>query len=450
MTCEGRLCEDGAVKRAVVLLISALTAHAEESIQDLAAKHRDRFAPLIGRFLGAPFERPVPLLVKDPEFFRELARKATRDRAQGDRPHQLRDVLLKLRLITQAYDATAEAMKRYGTYRGIYIWESKTIFISDKVEGHGTWFLKYTLGETVAHELVHAHRHLHGRYKGLGGKSVNRDEAFAHRCLVEGDATLLMAAVSLSSENSITPEDAMDRVVHTAVDIRSPDRFESRGEYSAALLAYATTPYLEGAALAARIYEQGRKRALQEAFDRPPRSTEQVLHPEKYLGPEVDEPSAFRGGDILEVLGSNWKTVDTGVFGELDFRVVFHDTLGAERARRVAEGWDGCLYYLYAQERRPALLTMITAWDSEADAVEFANAWCEWAGRRDGREFDVHTRVIGAGEMRIVRTRDGLVITARRGSDVAVADGIPSGNGREILSTIWNTARRVREPKSGE
>ena len=38
-----------------------------------------------------------------------------------------------------------------------------------------------------------------------------------------------------------------------------------------------------------------------------PRSTEQVLHPEKYIGKDVDEPTVFAGGDPTKALGGGWQ-----------------------------------------------------------------------------------------------------------------------------------------------
>jgi hypothetical protein len=85
----------------------------------------------------------------------------------------------------------------------------------------------------------------------------------------------------------------------------------------------------------------------------------------------------------------------------------------------------------------------MTAWDTEHDAVVFAAAWCDWAGRRDGKSYDVHTKPGPAGAMRSVRTQAGLVITVRRGREVMVVDGVVAEKRVDILRALW------RAPRSG-
>jgi hypothetical protein len=122
-------------------------------------------------------------------------------------------------------------------------------------------------------------------------------------------------------------------------------------------------------------------------------------------------------------------------------RIFFTRALGEERGERIAAGWDGCRYHLYRKEGGPALIALITAWDTEHDAAVFGQAWCEWAGRRERKPFDVRTKVVAAGEKRSVSTQDGLVVTVRRGRDVVVVDGIRRGDGVAILRMLWSSPR---------
>ena len=91
-------------------------------------------------------------------------------------------------------------------------------------------------------------------------------------------------------------------------------------------------------------------------------------------------------------------------------------------------------------------MALYTTWDEEMDAVEFALAWCDWAGGRTGDQYSVKTTRWPAGEKRAVQGVDGLVVTARRGNDVVVLDGIPAGmDATPLLTSVWNTTRNRRE-----
>ncbi len=88
---------------------------------------------------------------------------------------------------------------------------------------------------------------------------------------------------------------------------------------------------------------------------------------------------------------------------------------------------------------------MMTTWDTSRDALEFGQAWCDWAGQRDGKKtFDVKNEIWGMGELRSVRTADGVVVTVRRGPDLVVLDGVPKGMETKLLVGLWTT-RFVRE-----
>src|SRR5438876_679833 len=104
----------------------------------------------------------------------------------------------------------------------------------------------------------------------------------------------------------------------------------------------------------------------------PPESTEQVLHPQRYYD-DRDRPIVvtLRGTDRLEATGFTRILEDT--IGELGIRVLATRALPAERAVLVAAGWGGDR--LRALQRGADLvLVWMTAWDSPADAGEFADA----------------------------------------------------------------------------
>jgi hypothetical protein len=103
---------------------------------------------------------------------------------------------------------------------------------------------------------------------------------------------------------------------------------------------------------------------------RPPVSTEQVLHPDKWLAVEVPDPVPTPPAP-----GRGWTRVTRGTFGEWQTGQLVHNG-------RAAEGWGGDAYALYRRGggrcaspcRSRDALVMRWTWDTPAAARAFAAA----------------------------------------------------------------------------
>ncbi len=389
---------------------------------------RVRLAPIVERLLGDPFPGAIPVVVLDEDAFVRWF-NAWREDPRHRKRLEARTLLWR-RLGLMQPGHSFEARKAHAS--GVFHRRDQRIYLSANV-------LRQAMGKrTVAHELVHAHRYVTGLYEKWPEGWSDTETAF--RCLAEGDAELWEDAVVLAQEGLDTKtaaKEAADRYVRGLWRFGLPA--PSREWYALRALLHAT--YVEGARFAAVLSARGGREALEAAFKDPPTSTEQILHPEKYLGTEKDPPTRFGEADLQDALGEEWTRAASGDLGELLLRILFTRALGEERGERIAAGWDGCRYHLYRKEDGPTLLALITAWDTEHDAAVFGQAWCEWAGRRERRAFDVRTEVVAAGEKRSVTTQDGLVLTVRRGRDVVVVDGLRRGDGVAVLRTLWNSPR---------
>jgi hypothetical protein len=122
-------------------------------------------------------------------------------------------------------------------------------------------------------------------------------------------------------------------------------------------------PYLVGLQFARALVDRGGWPAVQSAWQRPPESMEQVLHPEKYAAREAPrkiEVTAWPPGGRL---------VAEGVWGELLTR-----TLLGEGQEAAAQGWGGDRYLCFDVSGR-TLLEWRSDWDSSANQAEFRKAF---------------------------------------------------------------------------
>jgi hypothetical protein len=126
--------------------------------------------------------------------------------------------------------------------------------------------------------------------------------------------------------------------------------------------------------------------AIEMAFANPPRSTEQILHPDKYWkADEQDEPRTIR--HEIDELPEGWKLMQRDVMGELatalftepiDERVSPDLTnelalLTIRYTNLAAEGWGGDELVLLGNGSGH-LVHFVTTWDTERDAREFRAA----------------------------------------------------------------------------
>lgn len=214
---------------------------------------------------------------------------------------------------------------------------------------------------TFAHETVHALQDQHFDLLALHDETVveSDDEYLAVGALVEGDATI--GQVQYMAEHPsllLKLQQELDDLDSTILDGAPP--------FIVATLLF---PYDEGARFVTALYDEGGWDLVNEAYVNVPQSTEQILHPEKYL--EGEAPVEVGVNDPLPVLGPEWEILEVNTFGEY-MTGLFLDTgeVRPSAAIDAAEGWGGDEYVVASMEDEIALVWS-TVWDTEEDAEEF-------------------------------------------------------------------------------
>jgi hypothetical protein len=114
-------------------------------------------------------------------------------------------------------------------------------------------------------------------------------------------------------------------------------------------------------------------------LDSMPRSTEQILHPERYAA--HDEPT-----DVIYASGEPDTVQWEDNLGEFETRLLFQQLLGSEtEATTLATGWDGDRYQVLGS--KSDALVWYSVWDDAAAAARFTGGLQRaWQKRRsDGR-----------------------------------------------------------------
>lgn len=216
---------------------------------------------------------------------------------------------------------------------------------------------------TLAHEVTHAlqdQNYSLNTFLPADG-SGNDDLDLARKALVEGDASLVELQYFQNIMDRDRQEEAIDESSEMVSSYGGPPYIE----------ATLTFPYEDGLEFVSYLKEEGGWQAVNDAYAHPPESTEQIIHPWKYLSGE--RPVEVRIPALPELESGDWQMIEENVAGEFDLAQLL-DSMEVDNSSRAAAGWGGNRYRYYEHGDGRQVLVMLTAWDSEKDAEEFSEA----------------------------------------------------------------------------
>lgn len=212
----------------------------------------------------------------------------------------------------------------------------------------------------LSHELTHALQDQHFTLKNLPLEEKNNDDrVLAAAALVEGDATLEMQLFMIEDlDGKGAWQTAVTALTQNVEKLASAPRI---------LRESLLFPYLEGAKFCTALQLRGPGdgfKPIDLAFQRPPSSTAQILHPEKYHAKE--EPI------LIPWATPEWKgeapSFDN-VMGEFATRVLLTEWGETHQAAAAAEGWRGDRYLVFGPGK---VLIWRSLWSDLGEAEEFA------------------------------------------------------------------------------
>ncbi len=326
---------------------------------------------------GLPFKHAVPASTMDHAGFLEFARQEMEEDMTPEEIAAEEAVAKLLGLIPPGMDLVetmfALLEEQVG---GFYDPERDEFFLLSTFTGGLARII-------LAHELTHA---LDDQYQdldaGMEEREGNDDAAFAYKAVVEGSATALMNQWTMEHMGELDPGElaasgdmGMEVMGSTPPYIWKP----LLGEYlKGAAFLNRTESVIKGTMGVPPLAD------VQAAFENPPLSSEQVLHPDKYWDPELrDDPVAVHLG--CDELPAGWSRIEENTLGELRLAMVVEPLkkrkglrgqlamIGMRYTTRATEGWGGDRYVLLGKDDARVLLS-VSVWDREKDAGEFAAA----------------------------------------------------------------------------
>jgi hypothetical protein len=381
---------------------------------------------------GMKFKRPVKVHVTDKKGFLEYARKRQERVETPERRKRDEAIAKMLGAIPPDIDLQATLEK---------LLEEQVGGFYDP--GSDAFYLMETFGGDIAriilaHELTHA---LDDQYFDLDGNlkrlHEETDAEFAFGAVVEGSGTAAM------NQWTVQHQDGLDM----SSLLESGD-LETRGLEAAPAFLWVPliAVYLRGEGFLVHTagmniaMKAAKTEDVRRAFEHPPRSSEQILHPEKYWDANsLDEPRSV--AIDASKLPSGWKTAGEDTLGELYLALVTTPSnerpkfdpknkfsiLGIHYTNKAAEGWGGDRALLL-EKGDARVLWLVTTWDTPEDAQEFRDAAAAVFREEPG----------GAFRHRVDREGD---------SDVVVVASYAGVAEKELPKPTWRVAPKPA-PKS--
>lgn len=364
---------------------------------------------------GLRMGRPIPSYYFDAETLKRFVVKSLEQELPEAKRRPFIAFLESLHAVPERFDLPKMYEGLLGEQvAGFYDEDTKRLFVREDFDVANSALARMIL----AHEICHALQDNSFGLKRLISVQDNDDRANAGLSVAEGDATLLMTeyvtrycpagALKEFPKYMFMDQSAMDSAPH----------------FFRQMLVF---PYLQGQIFVEEALSRagnGRDRVLRA----PPTTTEQVIHPEKFFD-ELDLPSSLTllmprdahwnlpPSPALPAAPQGFQRAAINRMGELGLRTLLEERLGMGTAADAAEGWDGDAYVVYSGSEGKWWFCWESAWDSDADALEFAGAWVTFwrsiTGNADLGSLKDKDQTFKAGSQTILVRRDrNRVVTA--------------------------------------
>lgn len=241
---------------------------------------------------------------------------------------------------------------------GFYEPKNGTMYVASDLAGDAA-------NLALAHELVHALQDQHYDLKKRSGYHPGKsDEIMAGSMLAEGDATSAMLDVSLKAQGQTAldlPETLFSNMLSNAMsfgDAANAPRF---------MRSTLVFPYVEGTLFVHALRRQGGFPRVDEAWRDLPKTTEQVLHLEKWIS---HEPALAVPAPTAAALGPGYSRVDEDTAGEAGIRLAVEEWAGPTDAKVAASAWGGDRSGVYANGKMLASAILVVTDKPEKGAAD--------------------------------------------------------------------------------
>jgi hypothetical protein len=283
---------------------------------------------------------------------------------------------------------------------------------------------KFKSDALLAHEFVHALQDQHfDLLKLLAFKPYDFDRVEAIFAVVEGDAMNVQRRLEYGQSYEQRSLEELAK--------QENERFNSYRKEVGAMFPHLLTEtfifrYRDGARFVEAMRRRKGTNGVNEIFRRLPQSSEQILHPEKYINNESPRDASMSMEKFTE---QGWNLITSTSLGEIGVRGILGDKLAEKDVSKAATGWGGDRAFLLENSSKDRLFVWKTLWDSPKDAAEFYQAYNRLRADKRSMTFDERQmRWRESGRMIFVYHKNDAVFILRVPDSSAIQSLIDNGD----------------------
>jgi uncharacterized protein DUF955 len=378
---------------------------------------------------------PPPILIKSREETRRFIQQEMDRRYSATRLESERKGMVAWGLIPPTYDLRrlfVDLMEEQ--IAAYYDPVSKVMVVGD-------WLPPEQQQAALMHELVHA---LQDREISLEAFITPHpgegDQLLARQALMEGEAVALMLALLLKAQGlelSSLPD--LGAVRSAVIAGTAGPTIGAAPKFLRDLLVF---PYVDGLTF---VYEFSKRQpwsAMTTLYRDPPRSTAQILKPDKRLG-QREDPIPITLPE-LGAIGPGARVVAEDELGEFALGAVLGTQLGDQAGAAAASGWRGDHYRIWEDADGRFVIAYLLAMDSERAANAFALGY----GKVIEKRYPALAGRSSPGPGALITWNDGgrTFVVERRGPEVLIVEQMPSTTADAVRETIWRSRPTASKP----
>ncbi len=354
--------------RCLLLLLAGVLAVAWLPRDRELLKMSDQIFGEVSRLRGLEILTPVDKGIKSSDEIRELLHQKILEEIGEERVERERRLLVRMGLMPEEYDYLGSVLELLDEQiAGFYDPKTKSLSIA-------SWLTAEQQKETLAHELVHALQDQHFDLAGLlEAVKDNDDELMARKAIVEGEALVVALDHTLQPfrRDFLTLPNLDELLGRSLREAQEQSKaLKNTPRFIRELFVF---PYLHGARFL-QVYRRWHPwEDVAKLYQDPPRSTEQILHPEKYTS-RRDDPTPLDRSQLPSSLEGPWAVDYSAVMGEYTVYLWLREFVPEPTARRASAGWDGDVFQLLGHADGHGGWSLHSVWDGPRDAAQFFEA----------------------------------------------------------------------------
>jgi len=382
----------------VLVLAGSLPFVASASSEEVECQIADQAIRQASVIRGLEIKHDVPCFVRNREQIEAYLIETINEKIPEEKFALEEYVYKKIGLLPAEFDYRSGLIDLYMSQIGGYYDPERKHFVM------AGWMPRTMQSAIAVHELTHA---LQDQYFDLSAfmdiERYSSDEIFARSALVEGDATAVMMDYvrDLAGQPALAETTNVESLMlQNVVGASMMDGFSEVPESLQRMVLF---PYISGLRFAHDLLRRGGYEEINRAMEAPPRSTEEILHPEKFF---QAEPDFIRFSDEEMLIDKTLKEAEI-VFDDTLGEIMISALLGANiddkaKAAQAAAGWGGDRLIVFAGEAgENRVLVWKLNWDTEEDSQEFFLLYKEILGELYSDFSRLNSRVTLAQESKV-------------------------------------------------